>query len=289
MEKLNTGFLNHLKLNGKSVNTIETYESRLTRLFENIKEFDYENITNYLLSIDSPSTRNLVITVVKQYAEYLNSHCDKNIAWHKLIKKNKVPKKHIKNKIVDIEIVEELTAIKKMPVTNSKKHSVKKQAIISLFANTGVRVSELCDLKIKNISFFEDADGEEMGEVMVYGKGAKERNIFFGAETCGIIKLYLSERGNLCEDDYLFVDTKGRQYQRKNMGKLINTAFKDYHHVTPHMLRHTYASQLVRQGVNTRVIQEILGHENISTTEIYTHINNEDKRNAAKKLHKKNF
>lgn len=284
MANFNTGFINQLKLDGKSVNTISTYETRLTFLFENIKEFDFENVTNYLLTIDTPSTRNLVITVVKQYAKYLNAHCGMEITWHELIKKNKLPKKHIKNKVVESEIIE---AVVKSPDVKDLDVSVKKKAIVSLFVNTGLRVTELCELKLKNIEIFKDKDDDEMGEIMIFGKGAKERNVFFNAETCGIIKAYLSERGKLCEDDYLFVDTRGNQYKRRNMGKLINSVFKDYRHVTPHMLRHTFASQMVKQGENIRVIQELLGHENIATTQIYTHIDNEDKRAAAKRLYRK--
>lgn len=275
------GFIHQLRVDGKSENTIETYETRLNKMFEIIDDFNYETVTGYLLSLTAPSTKNLVITVVKQYVKFLNDHRGAGITWHDLIKKNKLPKKHIQSKVVKEEVIKSVTSDKKKPM------NIKYKAMISLFLNSGVRVSELCNIKMKDITIEKDRDGSMLGEIMIYGKGAKERNVFFNDETCGIINLYLSERGKLSAEDYLFVDTKGNQYKRKNVGKIINMQFKDYQHITPHMLRHTFASRLVKQGENIRVIQELLGHENISTTEIYTHVDNNDKKAAAKRMQHK--
>lgn len=269
------GFINTKSLEGKSENTINTYEMNLRIMFDNIQEFNYEEVTRYLAGIKTLSTRNLLITVIKQYAIYLNQHQGMDITWHNLIKKAKLPKKHIKNKVTNLDTVEQVL----------KGQSIKNKALISLLVSTGMRVSELCNLKFKDVSMFVDTDGEQMGEIVLFGKGSKERVVYFNQAVYNYLDGYIKKkRSDAKPEDYVFVNRTGNQHTRDSIAKIIKRAFADYQHVTPHMLRHTCGTEMVKSGVNVRTIQEFLGHENISTTEIYTHIDNNDKKLAVKGL-----
>lgn len=268
-------FLNKKKLDGKSQNTIETYKLNLGIMFKNINEFTYEEVTAYLASIEKLSTRNLVISAIKQYVIYINEHHNADITWHNLIKKAKLPKRHIKNKVTDMETIEEVLV----------GQTVKNKAIITMLVSTGMRVSELCNLKFENMEMFIDDDGEKMGEIVISGKGDKERVVYFGQSVYTYLEEYIkAKRKDAKGSDYVFVNRTGEQHTRDSIAKIIKRAFKDHQHVTPHMLRHTCGTQMVKNGVNIRTIQEFLGHEDISTTEIYTHIDNSDKKKAVKKL-----
>ena len=275
MKEYIEGFINNKGLEGKSENTLNTYQMNLRIMFDNIENFNYEEVTKYLASIKTLSTRNLLITIIKQYAIYLNEHHKMGITWHNLIKKTKLPKKHIKNKVTDLKTVEKVL----------QSQSIKNKAIISMMVSTGMRVSELCDLKFKDVTMFTDTDGEKMGEIILLGKGSKERVVYFSQAVYDYLEEYINtKRKNAKAEDYVFVSRTGSQHTRDSIAKIIKRAFADYQHVTPHMLRHTCGTEMVKSGVNIRTIQEFLGHENISTTEIYTHINNNDKKLAVKSL-----
>ena len=146
------------------------------------------------------------------------------------------------------------------------------KAILELFYATGLRVSELVNLEIDNINM-------ENKMLRCLGKGSKERIIPFGKLACRALEKYLKEsRPKLLrefEGDILFLNSRGKKFSRQGISYLI----KGYagkagikKKITPHTLRHTLATHLIENGADLRSVQEILGHSNIATTQIYTHV-----------------
>jgi len=153
------------------------------------------------------------------------------------------------------------------------------RAILELLYGSGLRVSELCALKRNAVHYRE-------GSVRVLGKGAKERVVPVGRKAIETIVVYCKEGKPEPKEDYLFVTRSGRRMDRDMIWSLV----KKYAarsgieaHVSPHTFRHCFATHLVEHGANLRAVQGMLGHENISTTEIYTHID----ASRLKQIHEK--
>lgn len=148
------------------------------------------------------------------------------------------------------------------------------KAMVELTYASGLRVSELIDLKISDLHM-------QMGFIKVFGKGSKERIVPVNKEAIEIISEYLEnirpKFANIKSKDYLFLNKNGEQLTRQNFFLMIKDKAKKVgitKDISPHKLRHSFASHLLERGLDLRLIQEMLGHEDISTTEIYTHINN---------------
>ncbi|MBU3093320.1 tyrosine recombinase XerC [Clostridium sp. CF011] len=172
-----------------------------------------------------------------------------------------------------------------LDATSSRdKHSIRDHSIITLFLNCGIRLSELCSI---NISDFKD------DTLSIIGKGNKERTIYLNKASLKSIYKYLPIRNTNIDKihsedkDALFISGKyGRINKRtveRIVKKYIGNAGLNKDKYTPHKLRHTSATLMYKYGnVDIRSLQEILGHENISTTQIYTHVDNDKLRNAVK-------
>jgi len=159
------------------------------------------------------------------------------------------------------------------------------KTIIEVLYGTGIRVSELTDLKLSNIFFIENL-------LKVSGKGNKERFVPLGKIASIEIKKYLNDRDKLKIDskfsDILFLNRYGRQLTRSMIFKVINDSCKNakiHKKISPHTLRHSYATHLLKNGADLRTIQLILGHESITTTEIYTHLDIYHLEEVLKKYH----
>ena len=162
---------------------------------------------------------------------------------------------------------------------------IRDRAVLELMYATGMRVSEIGDLKTTGINL-------EAGFVRCYGKGGKERIIPLGREAKKTVARYLeSARRKLQHgsgDDHLFLSRLGKRISRQSIWKMIQkyaagAGIKK--HITPHMLRHSFATHLLEGGADLRSVQQMLGHEDISTTQIYTHINKERLRKVHKQYH----
>lgn len=131
-----------------------------------------------------------------------------------------------------------------------------------------MRISELCHLKVEDINFQERL-------LKIFGKGSKERIIYIGNDdVMKLLKLLLKYNEN---SQYLFLNKSNNQLSEQTVRILLNTIEKEKDfpmHITPHMFRHTFATTLLEKEVDIRYIQNILGHSSISTTQIYTHVNN---------------
>ncbi|MCZ6555366.1 MAG: tyrosine recombinase XerC [Candidatus Dadabacteria bacterium] len=143
------------------------------------------------------------------------------------------------------------------------------RAILELLYSCGLRVSELVGINLNNLDLISMS-------VKVLGKGNKERMVPLGSKACAAIKTYLSQRLDLKpEDDYLFVNSRGGRLSTRSIDRII----KKYaaisgipKNISPHVLRHTFATHLLGGGADLRAIQEMLGHKSLSTTQRYTHI-----------------
>ena len=163
--------------------------------------------------------------------------------------------------------------------------SILEKAIIELFYSTGMRLSELINLKIQNF------DIKSM-TVKVFGKGSKERIIPFGIKAMEAVKAYLQIREicNIHNSDFLFLNNKGMKLYPMMVNRLVrkNLALvTEIKKKSPHILRHSFATHMLDKGADIRAVKDLLGHESLSTTQVYTHITPERLKKVYKQAHPK--
>lgn len=155
---------------------------------------------------------------------------------------------------------------------------IRDQLLLELFYSTGIRVSELIEIKLTDIKFLEQ-------KIYIKGKGSKERIVLYGNLCQKKLERYLEKRKEMVKNDcdYLLLDQKGKPLTPQGVRYIINHIIKTHAlsiHVYPHMLRHTFATHLLNEGADLKTVQELLGHENLETTGIYTHVSNESLRRS---------
>ena len=174
---------------------------------------------------------------------------------------------------------------------NSKKESfyknkdllVRDTAIFELFYSSGLRLSELSDIKFSNINFTEAI-------LRITGKGNKTRVVPIGTKAISSINIWedVRKKYNKCNNDFLFIGLNGNKMSPRNIQLRMNTLARASgleQKLYPHKLRHTVATHLLESSGNIRAVQEFLGHENISTTQIYTHLDNQYLMTVYDKVH----
>jgi integrase/recombinase XerD len=288
------GFRNYLKVEkGLSDNSIHAYVTDLTKLVIFLKDKGIsagpdkvvlanlkammEDISNKGIS---PRTQARVISGIKSFYKYLliEEKVDRDPT--ALLEAPKVGRK-----LPEILTVEEIDSIINT-IDTKKSEGQRNKAILETLYSCGLRVSELIDLKISNLFF-------ESGFVKIEGKGSKERLVPISTKAIKEINLYLSEyRRNLKisepHEDILFLNRRGKKLSRV----MIFTIIKSLAHkvglaknISPHTFRHSFATHLIDGGANLRAVQEMLGHESIITTEIYTHLDKEYLKNTIIQFH----
>lgn len=151
--------------------------------------------------------------------------------------------------------------------------------ILELLYSTGIRVGELINIKIKDIEFTKK-------EIKILGKGNKERIVLFGSRCYELLNKYLNSfyrKYNINNNDYLLLGVKGNKINDREVRKIVDEAVKRAGvklNISPHVLRHTFATHMLNEGADLKSVQQLLGHESLSTTTIYTHISNERLRNV---------
>lgn len=157
---------------------------------------------------------------------------------------------------------------------------IRNRLILELLYATGLRVSELIHIKLKDINYSEKS-------IRVMGKGSKERIVYYGEYAEEILNKYLSNTRNILlnnkSSEYLFINKNGDHLSSHGVEEAINTIVEKvslHHKISPHVLRHTFATHLLESGADIRTVQELLGHESLSTTQIYTHVTNERLRSV---------
>ena len=288
LSDLITEFLRYLLIDkGYSENTIESYKRDLNKFLEYNKNTSIDNISNEDL---------------KKYIKYLNDNglneksIARNISSLKSFYKFLVISKYISSNTSDSLYLPKIK--KSLPSTLTEEEvmslldidltdnfSYRNKAMLELLYATGLRVSELINLKLQDIDFSQDI-------IRTFGKGSKERIIPIGDYAKEYLEKYIYEyRSSMLKKDnneYIFLNNHGKQMTRQGFFKIIKKIAKEKginKELSPHTLRHSFASHLLKYGADLRTIQELLGHSDISTTQIYTHITNEELKQNYNEFH----
>ena len=162
---------------------------------------------------------------------------------------------------------------------------IRDRAILEMLYSSGMRVGELCGLRLQD--FYKDQSC-----LMVFGKGSKERLAFLGVPALGALERYLSQgRPKLqktIQTDSIFLSNRGTGLSVRSVQGLVkkwSLLCSEKYGISPHVLRHSFATHLLNHGADLRVVQELLGHVNISTTQIYTHVSQERLLAVYRKAH----
>ena len=275
-------FINYLQIDKKySENTIASYAADLkyyqnfmmNLLKKDIYHIERKDIKLYLKYLKdqkkSPKSISRRISCIRGFYKFLL--IEKIIANNPMSTIELPKTKKSLPKVLTIEEVDKL-----LDITLKDAYSYRNKAMLELMYATGLRVSELVNLKIHDIDFINET-------VRTMGKGNKERIIPIGEIAIHYLKLYLEiYRSQLLKKDYtddLFLNNHGKCMTRQGFFKILKKLAKEKDIKTsfsPHTLRHSFATHLLENGADLRSIQELLGHSSISTTGIYTHVSNEE-------------
>ena len=268
-----------------SKNTIESYKNDLV-LFnnymkKNINSIDQNNIKEYLkyLKENNHSERSIArnLSSLRSFYKFLiiNKYTDKNPM-------ENITTLKISKKLPSILSMEEVNKILDIQITDD--YSIRNKAMLELMYASGLRVSELVNLKIYDIDMTDDI-------VRTIGKGSKERIIPIGDYAKNAIMNYLDIRDNFFKreiNDYLFLNNHGKKMTRQGFFKIIKSIAKEKgikKDISPHTLRHSFATHMINNGADLRTIQELLGHSDISTTQIYTHVSTKKMKDTFENYH----
>ena len=282
MDRLISDFIDYIMFQKKySSYTVINYKKDLElfksfldiECIKDIKEIDYKVMRNYLSFLYdkkySKATISRQISTIRSFYKYLL----------KEKKVNKNPMIFIQNPKLDKKLPQflyqnELELLLKIPGTDTPI-GIRDSLILEFFYSTGVRVSELINVKLSDINY-------DNKTVKIFGKGSKERYVLFGDYLKDLLNLYLKDaRPIILKDkksEYLFLNHNGVKLTDDGIRVIINSILKKGHadfHISPHVLRHTFATHLLDNGAELKCVQELLGHVNLSTTQIYTHVSNE--------------
>lgn len=227
---------------------------------------------------ESTSTVAHNLTVIKNFHKYL---IKENIVKEDVSLFISRPK--LQKRLPRALTVEEVDLL--LDITLNTPFDYRNKAMLELIYGAGLRVSELVSLTLNQIDL-------ENGLIRIMGKGRKEREIPIGEYGVYYLKLYLEYRGMLIknhrQEDALFLNNHGKQITRQGFFKILKQLLLDKGlnpDVSPHTLRHSFATHLLSHGADLRSIQEMLGHSDISTTKIYTHVSDEKVEADYKKYH----
>ncbi|WP_407931463.1 tyrosine-type recombinase/integrase, partial [Ignavibacterium album] len=166
---------------------------------------------------------------------------------------------------------------------NEKSEKLFEKAILELLYGCALRVSELCNLKVKDVDF-------EGSTIRILGKGNKMRIVPVGSKSMELIYSYLKDYPATNQNDFLIRNDKNEKIYPRLVYRIVNrnlSKVTDVKNKSPHTLRHSAATHMLDNGADLRVVKEILGHENLSTTQIYTHVSIERLKATYKKSHPK--
>lgn len=277
------GFTTYLKKErGYSDYTIKNYELDILDFIEycnnnklNIYKVKYCEIKAYLVKLHEKkykgTTISRKISSLRAFYSFLydNNLVDKNIfKYVSTPKKEKRLPKYVTN--------DDITSIFDIPDL-STPIGKRNRLILELLYGTGIRVAELCNIQVKDIDLNSKT-------IRIFGKGSKERIVFYGDVCAEILELYLSEGRDLLlnkkNNDYLIIGSykKDKPLTTRSVELIINDIIEKTainKKVTPHVLRHTFATHLLNEGCDIVMVKELLGHSSLDTTGIYTHVSNE--------------
>ena len=254
-----------------SDNTIISYQKDIINYLNYLKKnnLNYKNVDNiivrnYLKYLDNAKLKNSTIARrISSLRTFYNYLLTQNKVTNNIFNNIRNPK--IEKKLPNYLNYEELANILNN-INTSTTIGLRNRLLIELFYATGCRVSEITNIKIKDINLNNNS-------IKIMGKGSKERIVYFGDYAREYLDKYLIK----IDSEYLFTHNKNKlsihdvEYIIKNLVK--NLSLKT--HVTPHTLRHTFATHLLNNGADIKTVQELLGHSSLNTTGIYTHVSND--------------
>ena len=251
-ESMIDDYMVELEIRNYSQNTIKTYHSILQNFHEYLKGEEKLLTQNYIY---------LNTVVCKKFLEFHDIHFLEEIKNPKRTKSlpKSLNEKEVQDLINAVEWEEEDTP-------NKKRSKIRDKVILALLYSTGLRISELTGLIRRDIDFEERT-------IRVRGKGEKDRIVLFDEKTKDLLMEYLDLRDS--DSEYLFTNRQ----DNKLSSRYVQIMIKKYadkagirKKVTPHILRHSFATHLLKNGVDIRVIQQLLGHSSLATTQIYTSV-----------------
>lgn len=299
LTELKKQFLEYLEIErGRSVKTVENYDRYLTRFFafakvKKPKDISEEQIREFRLYLNrQPGTKvgsrtepmkrrtqNYYLIAVRAFLKFLRKRGVESTSPER-IELAKVPERSL-----DLISPAELDRLLAAPKTDSLEGK-RDRAILELLFSTGLRISELCSLSIDDVDLTRD-------EFSVRGKGDKVRVVFLTDAAKSTVREYLTARKDM--DDALFV----RYGKKAHLGadarvtpRTVQRLLKHYaakagitRKVTPHVIRHSFATDLLSNGADLRSVQALLGHAHIGTTQVYTHVTDAHLRSVHKQFH----
>lgn len=270
-----------------SINTIIAYKENLSEFYlflekNKIKDCSYEDIRIYIKELFDKNYSNSSIcrqiSCLRGFFKYLYSCNYINNNPMILISNPKSNKR-----LPKFLYYEDLEKILKTP--NEKDYiELRNLLVLELLYSTGVRVNELVNIKISDIDF-------SLRKIKILGKGNKERYVLFGTPCLELINKYMNISRNKMDinnSEYLLLSKTGKKINSREIRNIIDKEVEISGlkiKISPHTFRHTYATHMLNEGADLRTVQELLGHENLSTTTIYTHLTNEKLRSAYLNAH----
>lgn len=272
-----------------SMFTINGYEEEINKFLDflkqkriNYKKLTNDNIREYLKYLDelkySKNSISRNLSALRTYYKFLNT--EKEIL-NNPFKNISNPKKD--KKLPNFLNYEEINIIFDSIDTKTPL-GLRNRCIIEILYDTGIRVSELVNIKIDDIDFNERT-------INIFGKGSKQRIVYFGDYLYDVLKDYLKNSRCYLETkktDYLILNSRGSKITTRGIQLIVDEVVKTSsirHKISPHVLRHTFATHMLNGGSDIKSIQQLLGHESLSTTGVYTHITNDVLRSEYLKNH----
>ena len=264
-----------------SIHTIDAYKRDIKKLGQyfttnenpkNPKDVQYEDFMGFLAQLHqekiSARSQSRIISSIKSFYKFLFLEKEITTNPSDLIESPKIGKK-----LPEFLTIDEIDLLIQS-IDRSKKEGERNLAMLEVLYGCGLRVSELIDLKISEIYWKE-------GFIRIIGKGNKERLVPLGKIASKHLKIYIQEvrvhQKNIKEEfiDHVFINKNGTKLSRVMIFKIIKSLKQKSginKNISPHTLRHSFATHLVEGGADLRAVQEMLGHQSITTTEIYTHL-----------------
>lgn len=275
------------------------------KLSKNTKEAYLNDLEEFCNYINNPNIKSINTDDIRDYINYLaeEKQKDKTIArkivsiktfFEYLIKNNiidnnpseKISSPKLKKSIPKVLNINEINKLLEYKPTNNKEY--RNKAMMELMYASGLRVSELVDLELNNIDFNNNY-------VRIFGKGKKERIVPINDIACKYLNEYINVyRASLLRGyitDKVFISSYGKGITRQAFFKILKQIAKKQgieKDFSPHTLRHSFATHLIEYGADLRSLSEMLGHENIKTTQIYTHLSNNKIKDDYEKYHPRN-
>ncbi len=299
LKQLKTQFLEYVEIEkGRSLNTVRNYDHYLSRFLDFTKNDNPGNINDAMVrefrlwlnrqstgnnskETLSKKTQNYYLIALRAFLKYLARQEIKTLS------PERIELAKVSERSLDLITHVELERLLNSPKGNDLK-DLRDKAILELLFSTGLRVSELCSLG-RDMDLRSD-------ELSIRGKGGKVRVVFLSPESKEAVKKYLSARKDM--GDALFVQvenkiskkTEFKTLTRRSIERIVKqhaTKAGISKKVTPHVMRHMFATDLLGNGADLRSVQAILGHANIGTTQIYTHVTDKHLKEVHKQFHNK--